>query len=264
MWKEIQEALLPGQSWTDRPDIVCRVFKLKQQEMIRDLHKGTFFKTKEGLPWKCKYIIAVVEFQKRGLPHAHILFRLAGDEEDMPKRGIDVDNIISGQMPTASSEHGDGCDCDDHRGRRVVQECMMHVCSTNACLPKEGPRVCRRRFPKPTDVEETTIDDSGYPVYRRMHADDSNVVPYNIGALLKYECHINIELVSTAWVIKYVVSAACARCRALRPLRSCFTPQFLAPACPLPPPFFSTSTSTRGRTRSASTWPNCARPSAGT
>ena len=205
MWREIQEALLPGQSWTDRPDLVCRVFKLKQQEMIRDLHKGALFKTKDGLPWKCKYIIAVVEFQKRGLPHAHILFRFAGEEADMPKRGEDVDRIISACMPVVAEGHEAGCTCDAHRCRDLVQQHMLHKCSANACFPRDGPRVCRRRFPKPTDVMETTTDDSGYPVYKRTHANDSNVVPYNRAALLKYECHINVELVSTAWVIKYIV-----------------------------------------------------------
>jgi len=42
------------------------------------------------------------------------------------------------------------------------------------------------------------------------------VVPYNRAALLKFECHINVELVSTAWVIKYVVRAR-YRCHAAAP-----------------------------------------------
>ncbi|PIC11360.1 hypothetical protein B9Z55_000610 [Caenorhabditis nigoni] len=36
-WKEIQEALLPGQEAVDRPDVVSRVFKLKLEELKKDL-----------------------------------------------------------------------------------------------------------------------------------------------------------------------------------------------------------------------------------
>ena len=76
-WREITEALEPGQSYNDRPDLMARVFKLKLQHFLRDLKEGTFFKDKHGKPWKCKYVMHVIEFQKRaafkrGKPHAHI------------------------------------------------------------------------------------------------------------------------------------------------------------------------------------------------
>jgi Helitron helicase-like domain at N-terminus len=38
-WPEIKEALLPGQTADDRPDIVARVFSLKLQELMNDLLK---------------------------------------------------------------------------------------------------------------------------------------------------------------------------------------------------------------------------------
>jgi hypothetical protein len=65
-WPEIQNALEPGQTWEDRPDIVNRVFKLKLQELLEDLRKGNLFKDRDGKPWESKYIMHVVEFQKRG------------------------------------------------------------------------------------------------------------------------------------------------------------------------------------------------------
>ena len=203
-WKEIQDALEAGQDWTDRPDVVCRVFKLKLQEFMHDLRKGTFFKDKIGRAWGSKYTLHVIEFQKRGLPHAHILVRLDGDEADIPKRGVDVDRIIQAHMPPLVHGHSAGCDCDDHRLRRLVQEHMCHRCVKGMCFSEEDPR-CKRRYPKDTNVEETTADESGYPLYRRTCREDEFVVPYNRIALLKYETHVNFELVSTAWVIKYVV-----------------------------------------------------------
>ena len=42
-WPEIQEALLPGQSADDRPDIVARVFSLKLKELMADLTKRQIF-----------------------------------------------------------------------------------------------------------------------------------------------------------------------------------------------------------------------------
>jgi hypothetical protein len=64
-WKEITAALNPGQTWEDRADIVNRVFKLKLNAFLKDLRKGTFFKDKNGRPWKAFYVMYVIEFQKR-------------------------------------------------------------------------------------------------------------------------------------------------------------------------------------------------------
>jgi hypothetical protein len=44
-WQEISDALLmePGQVYSDRPDIVTRVFKMKANEFISDVRKGDAF-----------------------------------------------------------------------------------------------------------------------------------------------------------------------------------------------------------------------------
>ena len=68
-WPEILNAPLPGQTLNDRHDIVARVFGLKLQMMLHDLR--TAFGRSVGL-------MAAVERQKRGLPHAHILVILHG------------------------------------------------------------------------------------------------------------------------------------------------------------------------------------------
>jgi hypothetical protein len=73
-WPEIMEALHPGQSAFDRPDIVARVFQLKLRILTDGLRDGSYF----GVDRRCSYYIRVTEFQKRGLPHAHIAAQLAG------------------------------------------------------------------------------------------------------------------------------------------------------------------------------------------
>ena len=72
--QDIQNALPRHQKAEDRPDIVSRVFKKMLQEITEMLIIGAI----EG--WEsAKALIEVVEFQKRGLPHAHILVTLNRD-----------------------------------------------------------------------------------------------------------------------------------------------------------------------------------------
>jgi Helitron helicase-like domain at N-terminus len=49
-----------------------RVFKEKLALFLDDLRKGVFFEKR-----KAAYIISVVEFQWRGHPHAHIVYRVS-------------------------------------------------------------------------------------------------------------------------------------------------------------------------------------------
>jgi hypothetical protein len=65
-WDEIKNELYPGQCAQDRLDLVARVFRVKLDELRRRLlYKDTLGKVKS-------YVYAI-EFQKRGLPHAHWL-----------------------------------------------------------------------------------------------------------------------------------------------------------------------------------------------
>jgi hypothetical protein len=74
-WPEIRESLFEGQTATDRSGIVVRVFKKKLDELLKLFKDGSFFGRVVGM-------IHVVEFQKRGSSHAHILNIL--DSEDKP------------------------------------------------------------------------------------------------------------------------------------------------------------------------------------
>ena len=65
-WPEITRHLREWETAADRPDLVARVFKLKLDELLRDL-------TERGVLGQAVAYTWVIEFQKRGLPHAHIL-----------------------------------------------------------------------------------------------------------------------------------------------------------------------------------------------
>jgi len=65
-WDEIRNELYPGQSAQDRPDPVSCVFRAKLEAMKIKLLKNDIL-------GKVRAYVYVVEFQKRGLPHAHFL-----------------------------------------------------------------------------------------------------------------------------------------------------------------------------------------------
>ncbi len=89
-WNEIVESLKPFQKPSDRPDLIVRVFRLKFKNLLHDLLKKSIFGKVVGY-------IYVIEFQKRGLPHGHILLIL--DENSKPKTVSDYDNIVCAEIP---------------------------------------------------------------------------------------------------------------------------------------------------------------------
>ena len=62
----IRNEPFPGQLAQDRPDLVSRVFRAKLEAMKKKLLKNDIL-------GKVPAYVYVVEFQKRGLPHAHFL-----------------------------------------------------------------------------------------------------------------------------------------------------------------------------------------------
>ncbi|XP_074336952.1 uncharacterized protein LOC141674127 [Apium graveolens] len=80
------------------------------------------------------------------------------------------------------------------------------------CSPQNSPNVMARVF---RYYESTMFDQSGFPVYRRRKAkitikrgkvdlDNQWVVPYNRDLLVKYQCHINVEICAHARSLKYL------------------------------------------------------------
>ncbi|KAG9319383.1 hypothetical protein KVV02_002733 [Mortierella alpina] len=96
-WDEIKAQLMPGQVPADRPDLVSRVFQLKLKALLHDLiNKGA----KDCLG----KVIAhtwVIEFQKRGLPHAHILLIL--DAASKIKTAEEIDLVVSAEIPNPTT-----------------------------------------------------------------------------------------------------------------------------------------------------------------
>ena len=148
----------------------------------------------------------VVEFQKRGLPHAHILLIL--DEKDKIKTTNDYDKIISAELPNENDIHLYNC---------IVKNNIHGPCgkfNPNSPCMDEKKVFCTKHFPRALN-QYTIDDDNGYPIYKRR--DDGRrlkygkdiipncwIVPYNPMLSRKYQCHINVEICSSIKSIKYL------------------------------------------------------------
>ncbi|XP_073359734.1 uncharacterized protein [Aegilops tauschii subsp. strangulata] len=197
-WEEITNELLPGQTAQDRPDIVARVFFGKLEAM-----KDMLFK-KHILGVVVAYVY-VVEFQKRGLPHAHFLLIMDSTYKlIVPEQ---YDRLISTELP------------DKHKYPElyamVVKHMMHGPCGAlnpkNVCMQENG---CKCRYPRSFN-ENTAQGKDSYPVYRRRDdgrrakvrgkmLDNRWVVPYNPYLLRMFNCHINVEVCSSIKAVKYL------------------------------------------------------------
>ena len=89
-WPEVLANLRPGESAADRPDLVARVFQAKLRQLLKLLTRDHFLGRAVGWTF-------VVEFQKRGLPHAHIL--LIVRSEDKPCTPTMIDELVYAEIP---------------------------------------------------------------------------------------------------------------------------------------------------------------------
>ena len=166
----------------DCPDIVTRVFQMKLKEFIRDITV-------------CHVLgvviahIHVIEFQKRSLPHYHMLIHL--HPEDKLRNAEDIDHLINAEIP------------DPHDPPDLYE--VGHLNPHSVCM-KDGK--CTKKYPKEYSVNE-------YPLYHRrdngrtvrvqcVDVDNRWVVPCNPWLSRKYAAHINVEPCMSVKSVKYL------------------------------------------------------------
>ncbi|XP_071925512.1 uncharacterized protein [Coffea arabica] len=197
-WKEIQENLKYGESAQERLDLVSRVFKAKFELLKAEILKKKIF----GEVAAC---VHVIEFQKRGLPHAYILLILKPEYKLLSPEAYD--RIVSAEIPDPNKQK--------YLYSLVVRH-MMH----GPCGPLKPDNVCmkngfsKNHFPK--DYCDFTVhSEDSYPHYRRRRngptvrvrkqlLDNRWVVPYNPYLLALFDCHMNVEVCSTIKLVKYL------------------------------------------------------------
>jgi hypothetical protein len=159
----------------------------------------------------------VIEYQKRGMPHAHILLWLKpGYHFDTPDM---VDEVISAEIPSTHGPFGKEL-------YKTVTTCLMHKpCGDYnpeaPCMDKlNGVPFCSKGFLRPYS-DQTVMDEDGYPHYRRsaqtkiqvdhpihrrerITVGNEWVVPHNPYLAWRYDAHINVEICRTIKAVKYI------------------------------------------------------------
>ncbi|KAL4103830.1 hypothetical protein QTP88_019165 [Uroleucon formosanum] len=167
---EIQENLYQDQRPQDRHDLIARVFHLKVKKLMDLITKSKIFGSA-----KCS--MYSIEWQKRGLPHVHILIWL-----ENKIRPDDIDSLICAEIPDP---------IQDPILHEIVRKNMIH-----------GP--CEDGYP---NYRRRCIKSGGFSAKISCNgvSDIGNqwVVPYN-PVLRLFDAHINIEHCSSIKAIKYI------------------------------------------------------------
>ncbi|XP_071718818.1 uncharacterized protein [Rutidosis leptorrhynchoides] len=198
-WPEVLRVLAPlNLNREDRPDIVTRVFKMKLDSLYDQIKDEKMFGYLRGG-------LYVIEFQKRGLPHVHMILWL--DKTEATPNASEIDRFISAEIPDKD---------EDPELYSLVSDFMMHgPCGEKH---KECPCMrsgtCSKGFPKDF-TNESHFDADGFPVYKRRNdgnfimkkgekLDNRHVVGYNKSLLRQYQAHMNIEWCNQFGSIKYL------------------------------------------------------------
>ncbi|XP_071903985.1 uncharacterized protein [Coffea arabica] len=198
-WPEIKNLLLRTDKIENRPDLVSRVFRAKLEQLKNEIFKKNIF-------GKVAAYTYVIEFQKRGLPHAHFLIILKqGSKMYSPEA---YDRIVCAELPDIN-EH-------EYLHSLVVKHMMHGPCGTMnpTCVCMRLHIGCKDRYPKQF-CESTIHTTNSYPLYRRRnnkkkvkirghYLDNRWVVPYCPYLLAKFNCHMNVEICSTIQAVKYI------------------------------------------------------------
>ena len=196
-WKEIEDELLLGQTSYDRPDLVARVFQMKKDALIDYIYK-------HGIFGRTVAYVYTIEFQKRGLPHIHLLIFL---KEPYKLLTTDtIDSCIWARWPDPDTQL---------LLFETVKRCMVHgpcgALNPNAPCMVDGK--CSKGYPK-NFQDSTSMDQNGYPLYFRPDdgrkykvgdhwLDNRWIVPYPPWPCAFLDCHMNAECAISISSIKY-------------------------------------------------------------
>src|SRR6266699_1317792 len=129
-WPEITDALLYNQPAAQHPDLIIRVFYAKLHSLIHDI--------KHGILGDISGFLYIIEFQKRGLPHVHIIIFLKPHSKlHTPKQ---VDSLMSSKFPM-----------DNPELLELIKKFMVHSpCGNqNKKSPCMKNGTCTKGFPNP-------------------------------------------------------------------------------------------------------------------
>jgi len=191
---EVKACLQAWQQSEDRWDLCSEVFDAHRKQLLKELGEGGVFGTSVAR-------FSVLEFQKRGLPHVHVLLWLV----DQPSNGEKIDAIVRATIPPVGPL------------RDSVLRTNVHNCGPG-CQGPSGR--CKSFFPKP-ECDATRLKDPNergdFVLYKRtanvvtVRRDchdsvfgDVDIVPYSPYLTLRHNSHVNVEIVASSKSPKYL------------------------------------------------------------
>ena len=146
-WDEIVRELLPYQTAAHRSDLVACVFNLKVRDLRYQIRHKEVFGPWLGWVW-------TREYQKRGLPHLHLLVFLKTDDKFLT--AANIDRFISAGIPTEEDAIGQEL-------REIIQSTMVHShCAGGSgdtlCMQGLNPLIaqtCHKSYPR--QIQEETL-----------------------------------------------------------------------------------------------------------
>ena len=192
---EVQQHLIPGMTPYYRADMLCRIFELKKKHLIKMI-------VKDQVLGKSVARLSVIEFQKRGAPHVHLLVWL----EDFDPTPQNIDNVISAEIPYSplndSRENSQRPLTEKAFLQQEFHDLVMEKMIHGPCGPAYGRTnlgccrngTCKRNFPKPTRPHTEPGDGSNYPEYRRQSVDEGGHFGYKYYAGTRYEIDVSVHM----------------------------------------------------------------------
>jgi hypothetical protein len=162
-WEKVITALFKNQTVTNKPNIIARVFRAKLKDLINQIRNSEIF-------GKVPALIYIIEYQKKGLPYAHIIiFFVDGYTFSEPEA---IDNLIRAELPDRALDPNGSL-------TEIVKQVMVHglyeSLKPNVIYMKKihanALLTCSKRFPK-LFANKTIINKDDYPKYRRRRIVD--------------------------------------------------------------------------------------------
>jgi len=110
-WSEIQQQLLVGQIAVNRPELIARAFKMKKDHLLHKISQEQILGPFLARVW-------TIEYQKRGLPHLHLLEFLQTNAQFLTSETID--KIVCAELPDESTEQR-------RELGQIIRTCMVHT-----------------------------------------------------------------------------------------------------------------------------------------
>lgn len=166
-WDEITRELNPGQTAFDRPDVTCRVFHAKMSLLLKAIRSGKIF----GTDFPVQYEMRVIEYQKRGLPHAHMVFKFRNVPLDNNVQLAEwIDRNICAEIPFVSGNNDE------------------------TFLPGQANKDIRARLathiPTNAEVDETNVSHwwQNYSAFNSLHEDDAKAAAFMASTKMLHRC----------------------------------------------------------------------------